>query len=129
MLGDKDMVVIIAVKDMGTAKKFYGDTLGLKFMEEDPGGAMYKSGSSRVFVYPSQYAGSDKSTHGGWTVDDIEATVEELQGKDVKFEEYDNLPETKREGAIHTMGKLKMAWFKDPDGNILVLDNGAQYNQ
>lgn len=129
MLGDKDIVAVIAVKDIESGKKFYGDTLGLKFVEEDPGGALYKSGNSRVFVYPSQYAGSDKSTHAGWTVDDIDGTVKELQGKGIKFEEYDGMPQTKREGAIHIMGKLKMAWFKDPDGNILVLDNGAQYNQ
>jgi hypothetical protein len=55
----------------------------------------------------------------------MENVVADLQGKGVKFEEYDNMPETVREGAIHTMGgKFKTAWFRDPSGNILAIDNG-----
>jgi catechol 2,3-dioxygenase-like lactoylglutathione lyase family enzyme len=126
MLGDSEMVTTIAVKDMDEAKKFYGDTLGLSFQSESPGGVAYKSGNGGVFVYPSQYAGTNQATYGSWTVNDIEAVVSDLEGKGVKFEQYDNMPGTVREGNIHVMGKFKMAWFRDPTGNILAVDNGEE---
>lgn len=124
MLGDANFVTTIAVKNIDEAKKFYGDTLGLKFVSENVGGAEYQSGNSRVFLYPSDFAGSNQATYGGWTVDDIESVVEDLKGKGVQFEQYDNMPGT-REGDIHILdGTFKSAWFKDPSGNILALDNG-----
>lgn len=126
MLNDADATMTIAVKDMEEAKKFYGETLGLSFQSESPGGAAYKSGNSRVFIYPSEFAGTNKATYGSWTVKDIDGTVTELEGKGVPFEQYDNMPGTVREGNIHVMGKFKMAWFRDPAGNILAIDNGEE---
>jgi len=52
----------------------------------------------------------------------VEDVVRTLKSKGVKFEHYD-LPETKREGDIHVAGDIKVAWFKDPDGNILSVVN------
>ncbi|HSX47522.1 MAG TPA: VOC family protein [Patescibacteria group bacterium] len=125
MLGDKNAVATIAVKDMEKAKDFYENTLGLSAKEaEDVGGIMYTCGSTSIFVYKSEYAGSNKATSACWgAADDFESIVSGLQGKGVKFEEYDDLPGVNREGAIHTMGDLKAAWFKDPDGNILNIVN------
>lgn len=124
MLGDKSAVASIAVKDMETAKKFYEGTLGLtKSDREDPGGTMYKSGDSNVFVYPSQFAGTNKATAVSWGVgNDMEAIIADLKTKGVVFEQYD-LPGATREGDVHVIGELKAAWFKDPDGNILNLVN------
>jgi catechol 2,3-dioxygenase-like lactoylglutathione lyase family enzyme len=113
----------IAVSDMEASEKFYGETLGLKKGMESPGGTYYKSGNGGVFVYPSQYAGTNKATYASWTVDDVESVVEELKSKGVNFEQYDDLPDVKREGDIHIMGGLKSAWFTDPDGNILNIVN------
>ncbi len=123
MLGEGTVYATIAVKDINKAKEFYGGTLGLEQADENPGGVTYKSGSSRVFVYPSQYAGTNQATCAAWEVSDIEATVNELKAKGVSFEQYDNMPETTREGDIHVMGDMKAAWFKDPDGNILSIGN------
>ncbi len=124
MLGDKSAAASIAVKDMEAAKKFYEGTLGLtKTDMEDPGGTMYRSGDSMVFVYPSQFAGTNKATAVSWGVgDDIEAVVTDLKNKGVTFEQYD-LPGATREGDIHVIGETKAAWFKDPDGNILNIVN------
>ncbi|MBI2285749.1 VOC family protein [Candidatus Saccharibacteria bacterium] len=110
---------------MGAAKKFYEGVLGLKPQGgEDAGGIIYKSGGSSVFVYQSEFAGTNKATAVSWGVgDDLEKIVEDLKGKGVAFEQYDNIPEVKRQGDIHIMGELKAAWFKDPDGNILNLVN------
>ena len=123
MLGDKTAVAVIAVKDMEVAEKFYEGQLGLTKSGEDPGGNFYKSGNSNVFVYKSDFAGTNKATAASWGVgDDIAAVVKELEAKGVKFETYD-MPNATREGAVHIMGDLKAAWFKDPDGNILNLVN------
>lgn len=124
MLGDKSAVASIAVKDMEAAKKFYEGTLGLtKSDRDDPGGTMYESGNSMVFVYPSQFAGTNKATVASWGVgNDMEAIMADLKSKGVSFEQYD-LPGATREGDIHIIGDLKAAWFKDPDGNILNLVN------
>ena len=55
-------------------------------------------------------------------MDDVDDEVRKLKGKGVKFEHYD-LPDTKREGDVHVSGDIKVAWFKDPDGNILSVVN------
>ncbi len=123
MLGDNDAIATIAVKDLKAAKKFYEGTLGLK---PDPTGGRdqevlnYKSGNSPVLVYRSQFAGTNKATAVTWSVRDTEATVKELKGKGVTFEHYD-MPGMTRKGDVHIAGKIKAAWFKDPDGNILAL--------
>jgi catechol 2,3-dioxygenase-like lactoylglutathione lyase family enzyme len=124
MLADKDAVATIAVKDLKAAKKFYGDTLGLKPMPvPEPEVLNYKSGSTTVLVYKSQFAGSNKATSVTWVVDDVEGTVKELKAKGVSFEHYD-FPGMTRKGDVHIAGKSKAAWFKDPDGNILAVVSG-----
>jgi catechol 2,3-dioxygenase-like lactoylglutathione lyase family enzyme len=124
MLGGKDAAATLAVSDLQRARDFYENTLGLAQAEESPGAILYKSGNSVVLVYPSQYAGTNKATAASWAVgDDFDAIVQDLKAKGVAFEQYDDLPETTREGDVHIMGDFKAVWFKDPDGNILNLVN------
>ena len=124
MLADTDAVATVAVKDLKAAKKFYGDTLGLKAVPvPEPEVLNYKSGNSTVLVYKSQFAGSNKATSVTWIVDDVEATVKDLKAKGVAFEHYD-FPGMTRKGDVHIAGKSKAAWFKDPDGNILAVVSG-----
>lgn len=125
MLGDKSAAAVVAVKDMEAAKKFYEETLGLKKGKaDDPSGTMYMSGDSMVFVYPSQFAGTNKATSVTWGVGgDLDKIVSDLKGKGVSFEQYDDLPGVTREGDVHVIGDMRAVWFKDPDGNILNLVN------
>ncbi len=124
MLADKDAVATVAVKDLKAAKKFYGDTLGLKLTPvPEPEVLNYKSGNSTVLVYKSQFAGSNKATSVTWIVDDVEGTAWDLKAKGVAFEHYD-FPGMTRKGDVHIAGKSKAAWFKDPDGNILAVVSG-----
>jgi catechol 2,3-dioxygenase-like lactoylglutathione lyase family enzyme len=127
MLGDKEVAATLAVKDLAAARDFYENTLGLTRLEglpDDAGAVLYRSGNSVVLVYASRYAGTNQATGASWAVgDELESIVEELKGKGVTFEHYDDLPGTTREGDIHTMGGMKGVWFKDPDGNILSLGN------
>jgi hypothetical protein len=74
-------------------------------------------------VYTSQFAGTNKATGVTWVVDNqLDDLVESLKGKGVRFEHYD-LPDTTRDGDIHITGDIRIAWFKDPDGNIFALVN------
>ena len=78
-----------------------------------------KSGNSTVNVYRSQYAGTNKATTVTWVVgEDIESVVQQLKAKGITFEHYD-MPSVTRVGDVHIAGDMKVAWFKDPDGNIL----------
>jgi len=123
MLGNSDVCPCLAVKDMAKADEFYNGTLGLEKVMESEGGTFYKSGGSGVFVYPSQFAGSNQATAAAWMIEDVDGAVENLKGKGVKFEQYDSIPGATREGDIHILGDLRAAWFKDPDGNILNIVN------
>ena len=109
----------IAVSDLERAKKFYGETLGLKVKDERADGVRYEAGGgSLVLVYPSQFAGTAQSTYMGFDVDDVEKAVGELRERGVVFEDYD-MPGLKTVDGIAEIEGVKGAWFKDPDGNIL----------
>ena len=119
MLRDMDAVATLAVKDLDAAGRFYEKTLGLsRAGDPDEESLVFESGDTTINVYRSNYAGTNKATALTWAVDDVEDVVRTLKSKGVRFEHYD-LPETRREGDVHVSGDLKVAWFKDPDGNIL----------
>jgi catechol 2,3-dioxygenase-like lactoylglutathione lyase family enzyme len=124
MLGNRDAAANIAVKDMETARKFYEDTLGLtQIGAEGEELIVFRSGNSTINVYQSQYAGTNKATAVTWTVgENLEDVVRALKAKGVTFEHYD-MPDMTREGDVHVGGSMKVAWFKDPDGNILNIVN------
>ena len=125
MLADKDAAANVAVRNLKTAKKFYEGTLGLKPIgKEGEHLIAYRSGGSTVLVYESKFAGTNKATALTWTVgDDVEAVVSALKAKGVSFEHYD-MPGMTRKGDVHLGGGMKIAWFKDPDGNILSIVSG-----
>jgi catechol 2,3-dioxygenase-like lactoylglutathione lyase family enzyme len=126
MLGDKEAIATIAVKDLAASKKFYEGVLGLKPLSSEGSEAItYQSGRSRVIVYQSQFAGTNKATAANWIVgEEIETIVPALRERGVTFERYD-MPGGTRKGDVHVFGDLKAAWFKDPDGNILALMNNG----
>jgi catechol 2,3-dioxygenase-like lactoylglutathione lyase family enzyme len=125
MLGDRDAVATVAVKDLETARRFYRDTLGLKPAgEDDPEFSSYRTGNSSLLVYRSAYAGTNQATAVTWPVgDEVEDIVRTLKARGVSFERYD-MPGTTLKGDVHITGGHKAAWFKDPDGNIIGLVNG-----
>jgi catechol 2,3-dioxygenase-like lactoylglutathione lyase family enzyme len=125
MLGNIDAVANLAVKDLAVARRFYEDTLGLTQVDaEGDEVVVYRSGKTRINVYRSSFAGTNQATAVTWQVGgDIERLAAALKAKGVRFEHYD-MPDTKRVGDLHVMGDMKVAWFKDPDGNILNLING-----
>ncbi len=124
MLGNRNATANIAVKDLAKAGAFYENTLGLKPVErEGEEVIVFASGDTLINVYRSDFAGTNKATAVTWTVgDEIEAIAQALAAKGVPFEHYE-WPGMSRVGDIHVDGDMKVAWFKDPDGNILNLIN------
>ena len=125
MLSNKDAMATIAVKNLKRAREFYEDTLQLSPTGEQGEEAItYKSGNSQVVVYESKFAGTNQATAATWGLGSkLEDTVKELKRAGITFEHYDFLG-AKLDGDIHTFGDFRAAWFKDPDGNILHINNG-----
>ena len=126
MIGKSDPTPMIAVKNVERAKAFYGDTLGLEAIAS-MGDEMVtmKSGETRLSVYRSEFAGTNKATALTFPVDDIAAEVRDLKDKGVMFEHYD-MEGLTRDGDVYSGERMKTAWFKDPDGNILSLFEGEE---
>ncbi|MER8475834.1 VOC family protein [Mesorhizobium sp. M0142] len=122
MLANSNATANLAVKDLARARAFYEGTLGLKEVHNEGGELIvYKSGDTSINVYRSNFAGTNKATAVTWTVgDELGKIVEALKSKGVAFEHYD-MPGLTLEGDVHVGQGMKVAWFKDPDGNILNL--------
>ena len=125
MLTETDAVANLAAKDLARARRFYEGTLGFEPVHSEGGELIvYRSGKTVFNLYRSEFAGTNQATALTWAVGDrIEAVVEALAGKGIAFQHYD-LPGMRREGDIHIAGDMKVAWFKDPDGNILNIVTG-----
>jgi len=121
MLKDKDSAAIVAVKDIDRARSFYRDTLGLDLARGDGDVLQFRTGSTSLVVYVSEFAGTNQANAVVWGVgDEIDAIVESLRTRGVTFEHY---PGMDYKDGIHSSGAFRMVWFKDPDGNILHLNN------
>jgi catechol 2,3-dioxygenase-like lactoylglutathione lyase family enzyme len=123
VFANHDAITNLAVKDLNTARKFYEQTLGLSPIDQMEETVTYRSGSSSIQIYKSQFAGTNKATAVSWRVDDMDQVVKQLKGKGVKFEHY-QLPGLELKGDVHIGEGMKIAWFKDPDGNILAVYSG-----
>lgn len=94
-------------------------------MAEEGGEVLsFKSGDSTVLVYHSDLAGTNKATSAIWLVGDkVDEITKTLKARDVNFQHYD-MPGMKLEGDVHMSGDMRVAWFKDPDGNVISLFSG-----
>ena len=104
--------------DLEAAKKFYVETLGLEFNDED-GLTLELGGGGKVFIYPKRDHEPATFTVLNFPVDEIEAAVDALSERGVEFEYYEGTElETDEKGIFRGAGPL-IAWFKDPAGNVL----------
>jgi catechol 2,3-dioxygenase-like lactoylglutathione lyase family enzyme len=123
MITNAPICPVLPVSDFEKAKKFYRDQLGLKLVEENTKAhaATFEAGKGtwlEIFESPSR---KSEDTAASFKVNDIEATMKELRAKGVKFEEYD-MPPVKTVNGLCTIDGMSSAWFKDPAGNILCLN-------
>ena len=115
----------IAVSELDRAVAFYEGTLGLTPTEKQSDGArIYEcGGGTSLHVYPSRATGGGSTaTVATWRVANLEAVVDELSGKGVVFERYDEPSLNADAKGIHDLGDGRVAWFKDPDGNTFAIE-------
>jgi catechol 2,3-dioxygenase-like lactoylglutathione lyase family enzyme len=124
-MGLKDCRVgaLMAVSDLDRARRFYENQLGLVPDEQEQEGVRYlcAEGTS-IFVYlQPDNAGASSATLAGWTVDNLDETMDELRSRGVHFEHYDQPGITTNERGVFDGGDFRAAWVKDPDGNTMAI--------
>lgn len=128
MLNSQKIVAFVAVRDREAAKKFYGETLGLRLVGEDRFAIVFDANGTTVRLTPVQEWTPPQFTILGWEVGDILAAVKELSAAGVEFQRYAWM-QGQDENGIWTSpagpevapvhAGARVAWFKDPDGNVL----------
>ena len=126
MLSKSDVATRLPAQDLQRARRFYQEKLGLKPVEERPGGLLYHCGSGYFALFQSTGKPSGAHTQMAWSVADLASTVAELRARGVAFEEYDSPGLTTVDGIATIAGNYpskgtgeKAVWFKDSEGNLL----------
>jgi predicted enzyme related to lactoylglutathione lyase len=113
-----------AVEDLGKAKQFYGETLGLKteVIDEENGlMTLHLAGDRPTLIYQQEGTTPASYTILNFPVDDIDEAVDELAGKGISFERYEAFEQDEK-GIVRGLAAgtgPDVAWFKDPEGNVL----------
>ena len=112
---------ILPVKDMGRARRFYEEALGLEVLGGKPDGKfVYRCGGTEIALFPKPEGTKAEHTALSFRVDNIADAIGQLKARGVVFADYD-FPGLKTEGHVCVLGSEKAAWFNDPEGNILCL--------
>ena len=120
-LSPNQVTVMLPVKDLARARRFYEDQLGLPPGTEKPDGKVaYRCGGTEIALFPREGGTKADHTAVSFRVDDIRAAIAEMEARGVVFADYD-LPGLKTVGHVCVLGSEKAAWFGDPEGNILCL--------
>ena len=125
MLGSADLIAFVPTRDPVKARKFYAETLGLEFISEDPFALVFNArGTTLRIANVSEVKGFKPApfTIVGWQVRTVSDTLGDLAKKGVKFERFPGMDQD-AQGVWQSPGGAKVAWFKDPDGNILHINN------
>jgi predicted enzyme related to lactoylglutathione lyase len=120
MLNKSNVVVFVATSKPDNAKSFYEQTLGLRLVTDDAFAIVFDANGIMLRVQKVQEHTAPNYTVLGWDVADIQASVKTLLSKGVTCERYQWL-EQDESGVWTSPSGGQIAWFKDPDGNILSL--------
>lgn len=118
MLGSAKIVAFASITDLPRARRFYEGVLGLRFVSQDPFALVMDANGTTLCLAVVQALTPQPFTVLGWDVSAIEETVAALQQRGVVFERFPGMPQNEL-GTWTAPGGAKVAWFKDPDGNIL----------
>lgn len=121
MLGSADLIAFVPTRDPARSRAFYEQTLGLRFISQDAFAVVFTANGVTLRIADvSTVQGHRPSpfTILGWHVADVESTVMELGARGVTFERYAGMGQD-RIGIWDAPSGARVAWFKDPDGNIL----------
>jgi catechol-2,3-dioxygenase len=120
-LGQFPISARAAAVDLGRARQWYEERLGLVAEHEDPGGVWYRfAGETWLYLYATPSAGTAQNTIAGWAVKDIKSVMADLRERGVTFEQYD-LGDVRMVDGLADFGVAKAAWFKDSEGNTYEL--------
>ena len=118
-LGRYDIIGFISIVDVARARDFYRETLGLRLVSEEPPFALvFEANGIMLRLGMAKELPPAHGTVLGWQVPDIVATVKELEQAGILFERYKQMKQDEL-GIWTAPTGAKVAWFKDPDGNIL----------
>jgi catechol 2,3-dioxygenase-like lactoylglutathione lyase family enzyme len=117
------VVPTIPVSDLDRGKRFYGETLGLELLWENPASARFRCGEASELSLFRRGGVTTDHTLAHFEVDDLEAVVQDLEARNVEFLDYSEGPLVTT-GHIAQLGPARAAWFRDPDGNTLGLRQG-----
>ena|SRR5450432_3732675 len=120
MLGGSKIIAFAATTDGARARAFYEDVLGLRFVSEDGFAIVYHAGGVELRIQKVPALTPQPHTQLGWSVPSIDEVVKELGSRGVVFERYSNLKQDSL-GIWAAPSGAKVAWLKDPDGNLLSL--------
>jgi catechol 2,3-dioxygenase-like lactoylglutathione lyase family enzyme len=120
MLSGAELVAFVATRDLDVAARFYGDVLGFELVESTPFANVFDAGCTTLRVTRVDEVAGAAYTVLGWKVPDVEAAIGALSARGVEFKRYDGL-EQDEHGAWTAPGGSRIAWFADPDGNTLSL--------
>jgi catechol-2,3-dioxygenase len=121
MLANHSIDVMILATDLGVAREFYGERIGLEILFESDDFLTFKcGGDSRLVVTRSSTGTTEPQTKASWRVSDLAAEVAELRSRGVEVEEYDE-PGLKTVDGVADVGFALAAWLVDPHGNSLGL--------
>jgi predicted enzyme related to lactoylglutathione lyase len=118
MLSGNSIVAFVPTKDSARARAFYEDVLGLRFLSEDGFAVVMKAKDNKIRIVKMKDFAPAQYTILGWEVADITSAVQELTRRGVVFSRYSSVPQDEL-GIWTTPDKSKVAWFNDPDGNVL----------
>ena len=118
------LVGFVGVADLDTAQRFYGEVLGLDLSDQRPFALVGDVAGTRVRITSVESVSPQPYTVLGWQVDDIDAAVDDLAARGVQFLIVDGLPQDPR-GIWTAPGGARIAWFHDPDENVLSLQQDS----
>ena len=118
VLSDSKLVAFAATIDPGRAKRFYAGTLGLRLVSEDGFALVFDANGTPLRVSTVREMTPASYTVLGWEVQDIVAATKALADAGVVFERYAGLVQDEH-GIWTAPDGARVAWFKDPDGNVL----------
>lgn len=118
MLASSKIIGFVPTKNTAEARSFYEGKLGFQFVSDDPFALVMRAGETMIRIAKAQDFTPAKYTVLGWEVSNIEEMVAWLQNRGVEFEKYAWVPD-KELGIWTAPTGDKVAWFKDPDGNVL----------
>jgi catechol 2,3-dioxygenase-like lactoylglutathione lyase family enzyme len=120
ILGGSEVIAFAPTTDPAKARAFYEGILGLRLVaDEKPFALVFDANGIMLRVTTVHELKTQPFTILGWRIADIEGTVDKLVGAGVRFERFPGMNDSDPRGIWNSPGGARIAWFKDPDGNVL----------